>query len=300
MKELVHPLFKAFQQQSMDYFPRGELWIGTKVLNGAKLEDNVEGHLEIRKSMGMDLIFFPLAPIPLPESDFSYRYFSIEQVTEARKLTRGFLGVVIDGPFQRVVNKLGLINFLSNFSRDKNYIAGILEKEATIVRGLINDCLELNVQAVVVADDFAWEKGTYLHPKDIKNFMFSIYSEVVNRVHETGSLALFHSCGAISKIVPILITCGFDGLAGCQSECLDLVAFKRDYGKILTMLTGIEGNFFQTESLSSSQEQRFIRNLKILGQGGGLILCSSCGLHSPNNLDRLRTLYQLANKTFFS
>jgi hypothetical protein len=46
------------------------------------------------------------------------------------------------------------------------------------------------------------------------------------------------------------------------------------------------------------QKREFSHRIKSLAKGGGFILASSCGLYSHNSRQRLRELYEIADKGF--
>jgi len=297
MKRSIGLVRKAFEHQNPDPFPRGELWLGTELFQKAQLADNLEGHLELRSKLRMDLLFLPILAPNISTTEHGYRHFSLDEVEEAVKISDLFVGVVIDGPFQRLVEKRELISILSKWSKNKQEVINEIKREAREVETLINQCLELRVSGVVIADDLAWKGSTYFKPNESKRLLTPFYSEVVARIHAQGAYALFHSCGDISELLFELISCGFDGLAACESHCIDLISLKKEYGSQLTFLAGIEADLLETYSLSLSQKREFAKRVKTLAQGGGFILCSSCGLYSSKFIERLPKLYRLAEES---
>lgn len=297
MRRSVDLVRKAFEHQSPDRLPRGELWLGTELFQKAQLEDNLEGHLKLRNQLGMDLLFLPLLAPRIPNPVLGYRYFSLDEVQEAVKLSALFVGVVINGPFQRLVEKKGLVFLLKAWKKNKQVIIQDYKKEAAEVEILITQCLKLKVGAVVIADDLAWKDSTYFNPNDLKGVLTPFYTKAVTQIHAEGAYALFHSCGKINGLIPRLTVCGFDALAACQSQCLDLTLLKKEYGSKLTFLAGIEADLLEPESLTLSQRRKFAKRVNALAKGGGFILCSSCGLYSSNFLESLPKLYRLAEES---
>ena len=139
-----------------------------------------------------------------------------------------------------------------------------------------------------MADDLAYQHSTYISPGDSEKLLGPLYSDVVAGIHAGGAYALFHSCGNITALLPQLVESGFDCLAACQDQCLDLVSLKRVYGSQLTFLSGMYADVLEAESLTASQKEEFVKRVISLAQGGGFILSSSCGLYSLNSLQRLQ------------
>ncbi len=282
----------AFEHQDQRVLVRGELWLGKKPFQELRIDDDLEGHLSLRNRLGMDLLFLPVLVPDFPSSLMDYRRFSVTEIAEAVENSNLFVAVIVDGPFQRLVEKQGLLPLLTELKSD--HVVRRFEEEAADVEVILKQCLELNVGAVVVADDLAFQHSTYISPEYSEKLLGPFYSKAVAGIHAKGAYALFHSCGNITALLPQLVACGFDGLAACQNQCLDLISLKREYGHQLTFLAGMDADILEAESLTASQKREFGRSLRSLAQGGGFILSSSCGLYSPNSLQRLQELYALA------
>ena len=103
----------VFSHQEQDRIPRGELWLGKKLFQNNKLEDDLSGHIQLRKKLGMDLLFLPVSGHNTPSQDMDYRWFSLAEVKMAVETSDLFVGVIIDGPFQRMVTRHGLTAILT-------------------------------------------------------------------------------------------------------------------------------------------------------------------------------------------
>ncbi len=165
------------------------------------------------------------------------------------------------------------------------------------MKDIIERCLKLNVGAVVIADDLAYQQSTYLNPDILRRLLFPLYAEATKQIHSGNAYALLHSCGNITALVPQLVSCAFDGLAACQNQCLDLISLKKEYGSRLTILAGIDADLLDAGTLSESQKIEFSRRVETLAQGGGFVLSSSCGLYSSHALERLKELYGIADES---
>jgi len=287
---------KTFKHVKPDYLPKGELWLGDRVFHAARLANDLKSHIELTKRIGMDLLFLPLSAPDISFQNMGYRRFGLDEIQEASEITDLFLAVVVDGPFQRLVDKHGLVPLIQQLNKNRSDILRRFKEEAVAVKALIDHCLDLKVGAVVIADDIAYGHATYLNPEELKDMIGPFYTKTVSGIHAARGYALFHSCGNITGMFPHLISFGFDGFAACQSECVDLVLLKETYGSQLTILAGIDAGFIETEVLTELQEQEFCRRIIALSQGGGFILGSSCGLYSHKSLQTLPELYRIADQ----
>ena len=99
-----------------------------------------------------------------------------------------------------------------------------------------------------------------------------------------------------SEIIDDLINCRFDGLAGCEPECLDLISLKKTFGSKITFMTGIQADLLYADRLTLTQKHSFIKTIDALGENGGFVLCSATGVSSAKALERLKDLYQWADE----
>ena len=298
MGDPIQRVKEAFEGKVPSDLPKGELWIGSEVFRRAKLEDDVAGHLTLRKKLGMDFVFLPLSEERRYHPTQGYRYFNSEEVKELLIISNLFVGVVVDGPFQRMVEKKGLVQVLASWKKEKGEFAKEYRQESHAVENLIMRSLDNPIGAVVLAEDVATEKSTLVKPEEIRETFFPFYSNVVAQIHNVGAYALYHSCGNISKLVTDLIHCGFEGLAAVQGGSMDLISLREAHGTRLVLMAGIDGDLLQRDQLPQPQLDRFSRLIRFLSQRGGYILCSSCGIYSKDFLKRLLELYQTAQDVF--
>lgn len=283
----------TFQHLQTEYLPKGELWIGADILKRAGFEDNLDGRLKLINQLKQDMICLSTAQEPYMNKALGYRYFPVSAIQEVLDTTDLFVMAVIDGPFQRIVEKGGLMKVLTGWVRERENVLKAYGNERANVENLLDRCLEHPVHGVVIADDLAGDKSTFFDPLHIKRFFSPFYDRAVSKIHETHAFALFHSCGNISKIMPQLLSHRFDGLAAVQDRTNDLMSLKARYGSQLVVMAGIEGKILEKEELSASEFENLEGLLHSLAQNGGFILSSSCGLYSGRFLERIRAIYRL-------
>jgi hypothetical protein len=281
----------AFEHRASTRLPRGELWIGSQVFAELQTVDDVDAHLHLCRDMGMDLVSLPVGANQ--SSDFNYRLFP---PTDLRRAGGSglFVAAVLSGPFQRIVDQRGLHYALAEVARDAADAAGAVTREAAEAVRLVEACVENGADAVVIAEDVAYDAGSFFTASVLDQVIYPSQRVLAEKIHDCSAIAIFHSCGRITSMIPDIVSLGFDGLS-CQPECLDLAAVKRAHGDRLTLLTGLSRDLLDSASLSAGQRRQFRQLVTGLGEGGGFILSSSSGLHSPQMLSSLRGLYHLAD-----
>lgn len=283
----------TFQRLQTEHLPKGELWLGADILNRAGFEDNLDGRLKLIKQLKQDMICLSTAQEPYMNKALGYRYFPVSVIREVLETTDLFVMAVIDGPFQRLAEKRGLMKVLTGLVCERKNVLKAYENERANVENLLGRCLEHPVHGVVIAEDLAGDQSTFFDPLHIKRFFSPFYDQAVSKIHEAHAFALFHSCGSISKIMPQLISHGFDGLAAVQDRTNDLNSLKARYGSQLVLMAGIEGEILEKEDLSPFDLENLEGLLHSLAQNGGFILSSSCGLYSGRFLKRIGAIYRL-------
>jgi hypothetical protein len=289
----VERMKAALAHRGQRRVPRGELWLGRDVFRSMfRGEDNLRTHTEFCREMGMDFLSLP---IEMPrQTQANCKRFNLDEVGEAVSASGLFTCVVIDGPFQRSAERPGDLSVLSARCEDSGSTR--LREMSSDVEETIAACVKRGANAVVIADDIAYQRSTYASPQTLRERLLPLYSRMADRIHGGGAYALFHSDGNIASLIPDLISSGFDGLAGCEPECLDLSLLKRLHGSQITLMTGIRAELLEPASPTAAQRKCLLGELGALVRGGGFVLCSACGVSSREAVDSLKRLYAWIDK----
>ena len=288
---MIEHIKDAFAHHVSGRLPRGEFWIGTSIFAERKIKDDVKAHVAFCHDMGMDFISIPAGRSG--SSGLSYRTFNPAEIRDATG-SGLFVIAVLSGPFQRIVDKKGVQVALADIAGDAVGTRLAIEREARIVNSLVEACTDNGANAVMIAEDVAFDSGSFFSPTMFHDIFQPLYSEFADSIHRRGALAIFHSCGNITNLVPYVVSSKFDGLS-CQVECLDILSLKRTYGAQITLFTGLSREFLENESLSVKQKRRFSQIVTGLRAGEGFVLSSSSGLYLSSMALNLRVLYCLAD-----
>ena len=120
------------------------------------------------------------------------------------------------------------------------------------------------------------------------------YRVLTHQISKTIPVLGWHSDGDVSTILPDLVDCGFRFFS-LESECVDLLSFKRSYGNRVTLIGGIRTAWLTWKGLDLTQQKECLEEIKALIREGGFILASSCGLYHPKFLPILKEIYRLAD-----
>ncbi len=275
---------------------KGELWLGSEILEAAGLEDDLHGHIELARRLGQHLVSLPVSREAHGDRSRGYRLFSPGDLGAASSMTELFLTAVIDGPFQALAGRYGLMEVLSGWVKERGRLLEAYGEECRRAQSLVEECLGQGPGAVVIADDLAGERGPFLGPRDVEEHVLGFHSRAAAEIRRQGAHGLFHSCGDIRMLLPGITSCGFDGLAGIQHRANGLVSLRSEYGPALSLMGGIDAELLEQDRLPPEALEDYKDLLRALFPGAGFILASSSGLYSGRFLRRISRLYETADK----
>lgn len=273
--------------------PRGEVWLGTELFKQAGLADTLENHFSMADRLGQDMVCLPITDNTIVKPSLGYRYFELSDL-QTMRISDQFIAAVVDGPFQELVNGMGLMKVFINWARDPESIIKAYENEKTRLLGLISQCLDMGVQAIIITDDLAADQGPMIHPNDIEMLCTGFYREAVKRIHGAGLPVFLHSCGKLTQLAGLINTWQIDGLAAIQHSVNDLPELRNMLEPGCVIMAGIDSPLLVPEP-SVAVISEFKRMLTTMASQGGFILCSSCGLYCGDYLDRIERIYALAD-----
>jgi hypothetical protein len=271
---------EVFKHEAGCEIPWGEFWISSAVFQELNLRDDLESHLELCRRYEMDFLSLPIRSSGTPSCN--YRFFDNQDITRAKQ-ENPFILAVLDGPFQNLASKFGVFSTLTNLSRNLNAalpeLNGVMEK----INQLAGECLASGANALLIADDIASSRNTYFSPALFNQLFYPLYIQLIEQIHSQGALAIFHSDGNITSIIPVLLASGFDGI-NCQQECVDLSVLKKAKEFSPVLFTSLDSASLDSPTIPLSRIEAFSNKNLDFRNNGRLVLSSCSGLNSLNSL----------------
>lgn len=185
----------------------------------------------------------------------------------------------IGGPVSSLDWMLGTENYLVYCMSDTDAVRGLAEKvmEFEIARAKL--FLDHGAQAILIADDIAYNRGLFLPPRIMEQVAYPYYCEAIRAIKAHRDVPVFlHTDGDIRMALERIVQCGFDGLQSLQpSAGMDIAEVKRRYGNSLCLMGNLDLDRlmpFGTPEEIESQVRWLCENI---GPGGGFIL-STCNI----------------------
>lgn len=123
------------------------------------------------------------------------------------------------------------------------------------------------IDAFFLGNDLGTQLDLLVSPACIDRFVLPYLRELINQAHHYGYPVIFHSCGAIDRIIPRLIEAGVDVLNPIQAGAkdMDAVSLAKKYKNKIVFMGGVDTqHILPFETVARVREE--VRRLKdILG-----------------------------------
>ncbi|NMB40838.1 MAG: hypothetical protein GX996_02755 [Firmicutes bacterium] len=278
----------TLQGSVLDPPAKGEIWVFPRVLESQGFPNNYMGLCKFALKIGFDFCFFSCGgPQPLAcEKNI------LENAVKLAKTENLACGAVVDGPWQRKVQKEGLWPSLKEISLDPSTFEKKINAEAIFVEKELSAWIEAGADLILLTDDLAYTKGPYFSPQLFQQVLLPLYKGFLQSSAQ-GKVPLgFHADGDVSLIMPFLVSSGFKFFS-LEPEAIDLLDVWQKYGKKTTIVSGIYAAWL-TDSRLVVKEPRRQEKLADHINKGSLILASACGLYEPSSVELLSRLYTLS------
>lgn len=220
----------------------------------------------------------------------------------ARMVDAGFFVFwIVDGPFQRVMAAVDFMRLMQTAATDPAALAADLQAAAVEAAAGIERGLHCGAHGIIVADDIAYQKNTYMAPDFGRRYLVPLWRRLAALAAAARGPVFFHSDGNINRFLPLIVEAGFDGLQCIESAAgMDIAAIARQYGQRLTLMGNIDPVLLLDPAgvpglrVGRGDLDRAVATLiETFAETGGLFLGTSSGLHggmSPERVYRMATL----------
>lgn len=211
--------------------------------------------------------------------------------------------VASHGPFQTACDLRGTESFLMDMALNPDFAHALLDKVTSAIAGL----LQLAMQAggkyfdmvELPGDDYAGNTNLLISPAMFRKFIKPCIERLIKVIKENNPNAkvMLHSDGAITKLLPDLISMGVDVVHPLEPlQAIDIAAIKEQFGEQLTFLGGIDISHAmpgRREDVIAETKLRIAQ----LAPGGGYILAPSNHLQADVSAENVVTLFETAQES---
>lgn len=153
---------------------------------------------------------------------------------------------------------------------------------------------------VYTYDDIAAQNTLLMSPNMWREFLMP-YHVRLNRVirEECGKTVMYHSCGAVYDMIPLLMELPIDVLNPIQpaAKGMDFELIKKNFGDKLCFHGGMDIQYVLPRGTKAEVEQAVRRAVSTLGKGGGYILTSAHYIQADTPVGNIVAMYEAAKQT---
>ena len=210
--------------------------------------------------------------------------------------------VASHGPFQTACDLRGTESFLMDMGLNSDFAHALLDKVTTAIENL----LRLTMQASgnyfdmveLPGDDYAGNTNTLMSPGMFRKFVSPCIERLVKVIKEynPNTKVMLHSDGAITKLIPEIISLGVDVIHPLEPlDATDIPTIKRQFGNQVSFLGGIDISRAMPGTRAEVIAETELR-ISQLAAGGGYILAPSNHLQADVPADNVVTLFETARE----
>ena len=183
----------------------------------------------------------------------------------------------IGGPVSMLDEMFEMEDFLVYCLTDTKQMCTMAERVMEFEIAKAKLFLDSGADAVLLADDIAYNGGLFLPPSVMQELVYPFYASAVAEIKKYRDVPVFfHSDGNLHSELGVVVACGFDGLHSLQpSAGMDIGRIKKEYGDVLCLMGNIDLDYVMTFASPAEVAATVERTIDIAAPGGGFIL-STC------------------------
>jgi uroporphyrinogen decarboxylase len=271
----------ALKHQPSKVLPRGELFLYQDFLDtyfGCYRGDYLKQLAAAGERLGLSLIGVELNNKKLPE---------IFHKKNCQELEPFYAIGCLDGPVSGLIDTVGFLKAMLSTKNNPSLFSEMASAWLAEAGEKIKQAKSGGLQAIAITDDLAGNQGLFFSPLYFQEKVWPIYKTAIEMIKGRGLAVFFHSDGDLRKIIPLLITAGFDCIHPVDSQAgMNLPELKRDFGEKISFMGHID-----LLSWTGEQVQQNIASAEKAFSTGGLILGSAGGLSVGTVNKNLEILY---------
>ncbi len=147
-----------------------------------------------------------------------------------------------------------------------------------------------------IADDVGTQDGLLLSPKMFRKFIAPSLQRFVAQAKQYNQVVMYHTCGAVRKLIPDFIEMGVDILNPIQPSArdMDLAGLKREFGDTLCFHGACDIISILSTGTPDEVRAEVERLFGILGLEGGFILAPTNNIMPETPVENIIAMYETA------
>ena len=188
----------------------------------------------------------------------------------------------------------GIENALIDLVTDKDFMNIIMNYHIALGKKYV----KLGADSIFIGDDIGSKRALLIAPKLFREMIKPKIAFFISEMKKENKnvKVIYHTDGYIWDIIGDLVEIGLDVLNPFQSEVMDVIEFKKIWGKKLSIWGSISNQ--QTLPFGSKKdvENEVINRIKYCVPGGGLLIAPTHLLQIDVPLENIETLFNSVKK----
>lgn len=254
----------------------GSEWGNISQFTGASENSGVIREPAIRVESDLDS-FNP------PDPDDPSRYTAIAEAVRRFKGQKAIIATVLD-PFHRLATYMRGHEVFKDMKKNPDLVERMSEIARDFAVRYARNCIEVGVDVVWNAGDWAVTQGPFASREMTRRFMVPGLKQVVDCCHSRGVPCLMHTDGNIKPIIDLIVDTGIDGLNPIDPTAgMDLGEVKAEYGDRVCLLGNVDCGDLLCWGTREQVRETVKDCIRKAGPGGGYICMSSNTIHGAVN-----------------
>lgn len=155
------------------------------------------------------------------------------------------------------------------------------------------------LNAVLIGNDIGSQRGLMISPQLVRKFILPGCKQLCEQAHSYGLKVIYHSCGAISDIIPDLMECGVDVIHPIQALAAGMEAsqLKEKFGGQVSFCGGIDTQELLVNA-SPEQVKEKVKQLRELFPTGLILSPSHEAIQGDVPAKNIRALFEEATAIY--
>ena len=208
-----------------------------------------------------------------------------------------FIGADVSGTlFEPAYHLRGMEDLMADMALGDEAADLILDKLTDFSTKTAIEAVRLGVDWIWLGDDLGSQRSMMLSPELWRKYFKPRMAKIIEAIHaEKPDIPIaYHSCGAMSPVIPDLIEIGINVLNPIQESAAGMShqTIKDEYGDRLTMMCGPDTQQFLIDAAPAQVRQKTVELVRTLGKNGGYIFAVSHHIQPDTPLENIEAMLE--------
>lgn len=198
--------------------------------------------------------------------------------------------------FELAWNLMGLEDFLMGMFTEEAHIDAILDGCMNFNIQIAEQLVDLGCEMIWLGDDVGTQSNLMISPQVYRRSLKPRLTKVIQAIKARNSSVkvAYHSCGAISGLIPDLIEAGIDVLNPLQPKAtgMDLGRLKKEYGKDIAFFGGIDVQGVLPNGTVEDVRNEVKLRISQAGENGGFVIAPAHNIQPDTSVENVLAMYE--------